>query len=356
MTRRIRSSALRMLATTLFAALGATSVATQGVLLVTGSDADTYHGLTEYAQDVLRELRGASSLSVLVLGDDDATTSFSTAVGGNGITTVDSLAGIDLDDFAAVYLLAESTGGPGCCIANVGLVVGYEGAIQAYLAGGGSFGVQGYTGDPGFDPILGTVGGAPAGVLGFGSALGGPTAYDDETPTAEGLARGFASYPPVNYWGHQGFSMSTFGPLGYQSLLDAPIYGAGVSGLMVKDLAASEVTIDFDGFLGRMGAFTAGTPFGTDYLIDVEYAPLGVLFDSGGGGLLLAAPNNPVSRPNTVTATEAGPVISYTVPATAEFWMGDRPAAADFVQVTLTNTTSPSSMEAYDYFGNLLGT
>ncbi len=215
------------------------SSAQAGVVLVTGSDGDTFHTLTPYATAVRDFLKGGAAADVLVLGGDPATTAYSTAVGGVGITTVSSLAGVDLSDFSALYLLSGSDSGVGCCEADVDLILGFEAAIQSFMASGGSFGIQTYTGDPGFDPLLGTVGGANGEVFGFMGGLGGPVAFDGQAVTPDGLLAGFTSYALPN-WGHQGFRMNFFGDLGFVSLIDAPIYGPGVSGVMARGIAEGE--------------------------------------------------------------------------------------------------------------------
>jgi len=88
-----------------------------------------------------------------------------------------------------------------------------------------------------------------------------------------------------------------------------------------------------------------------------EYLSRGVLFQSGGGGLLVSAPSNPVSSPNVVSGTEAGPagrIQSYQVPITAEFFINGLPGFVDFVSLDLTSSTSLSTLSAYDQNGALL--
>ncbi len=216
------------------------STAQAGVVLVSGADADTFHGLTEYATAVRDFLKGGAAGDVLVLGGAKATNAYSTAVGGVDITTVSSLAGVNLSDFSALYLLSNSANGPGCCEADVDRILGFESVIQGFMISGGSLGIQDYTGDPGFDPLLGTVGGANGEVFGFLGGLGGEANYDDEAVTPEGLLAGFTNYEPLRAWGHQGFRMSFFSGLGFVSLIDAPTYGPGVSALMAKDFDSDE--------------------------------------------------------------------------------------------------------------------
>ena len=151
-----------------------------------------------------------------------------------GIVTTASLVGVNLNNYAGLYLLSASNFGPGCCSADVARIVGFEAAINAFLNSGGSFGVQDYIGQAALDPILGTVGGANGSVYGFLGGLGGSINYDNEAVTAAGLAAGFANYAPLGSWGHQGFDMTFFSGLGFVSLIDAPTYAPTASGLMSK--------------------------------------------------------------------------------------------------------------------------
>jgi hypothetical protein len=120
--------------------------------------------------------------------------------------------------------------------------------------------------------------------------------------------------------------------------------------------ASAQTVIDFDDATGQLPPFSTGQPVRPAAMIDGQYLPLGVLFDSGGGGLARCVASNPVSVPNTVASTQPGPVISYTVPSDSSFWLGDHPAVVDYVQLTLSDTSSSSTLEAFDFQGNLLGT
>ncbi len=204
-----------------------------GSILLSGSDADVFHGHSPYALDVRDFLTGGSSLDLLVLGNTTSTGLFSAAVGGVGVSTTTSLAGITLSDYAGLYLLSS---GPGCCSSDDSLIVGYQGGIDSYLASGGNFGVQNYIGGSAYDSIIGTSGGANSNVAGHLGGISGASDYDNESVTALGIAAGFQNYAVLNAWGHQGYDMSYFSTLGFASLIDAPIYGSTFSGLMVKDI------------------------------------------------------------------------------------------------------------------------
>lgn len=119
--------------------------------------------------------------------------------------------------------------------------------------------------------------------------------------------------------------------------------------------AASGVIINFDDRPGMMTFLGEGTPVPPEFLIDDEYLAQGVRFNSGGGGLALAASSNPVSMPNTVNATRPGPVVSYLADCEATFWVGLEPGRVDSVSITLTSTSSSSSLLAFDPNGTLLG-
>jgi hypothetical protein len=116
------------------------------------------------------------------------------------------------------------------------------------------------------------------------------------------------------------------------------------------------VTINFDDQPGMTGSFEEGRPVPAQFLIDDEYAALGVRFTSAGGGIARSAPSNPVSPPNTVAATGPGPVLSYSHPVFATFRLGDTPAVVDRVSLALTNSSQPSALDAFDANGALLGT
>jgi hypothetical protein len=269
----------------MLAAVGANA----GNILISGSDGDTYHGHGPYAVDVRDYLDQESPLPVLVLGDAAATAAYSAAVGGVGIVTTSSLASVTLSNFSALYLLSNSNSGPGCCEADVARIAGFEPAINAFLAAGGNFGIQNYTGSPGFDAILGTTGGANASVFGIHGGLGGTFGYDDEAVTAVGIVAGFANYAPLGNWGHQGFDMNFFGPMGFVSFIDAPVYSPMASGLIaqetelcfVVDAIDDQFTLINDGTTANLTVL-ANEECTSDTPISVVELPGDLLPDRGG--------------------------------------------------------------------------
>jgi hypothetical protein len=120
-------------------------------------------------------------------------------------------------------------------------------------------------------------------------------------------------------------------------------------------LVAQQTVIDFDNLAGMSPPFGQGAPVAPQFLITNQYLPQGVLFNSAGGGVAICAAGNPVSAPNTATATTAGPGLSYIDSASASFWCNNIPAHVDTVSITLSSSSSFSTLEAYDLGGNLLG-
>lgn len=113
--------------------------------------------------------------------------------------------------------------------------------------------------------------------------------------------------------------------------------------------------INFDDRPGHPPPSSSGTPVAPQYIVDDEYGMLGVLFSSGGGGIRISAPSNPVSGPNVAGATGPGPVVSFTHDVTATFMIGSTLARVDSVGITLTASSSLSFLEAYSLSGAFLG-
>lgn len=130
------------------------------------------------------------------------------------------------------------------------------------------------------------------------------------------------------------------------ALLLAIVFALGASS------APAQTVIHFDELACPVGPVTP------QCLIHDQYLPLGVLFDSAGGGIAVTSSNNPVSAPNVAVATtlSAGaPVWSYSDSVVASFWSGPAPAVVDFASITLSNSSSQSMLEAFDVAGASLG-
>ncbi|MFM9994254.1 MAG: hypothetical protein ACKVU4_00475 [Phycisphaerales bacterium] len=134
---------------------------------------------------------------------------------------------------------------------------------------------------------------------------------------------------------------------------DSLLAGCIVSGSFASGAGAT--VINFDDRPGLPPPFSLSAPVAPQFIVDDEYELLGVLFSSTGGGIAIVAPGNPVSTPNTATATGPGPVLSETHDVTATFMIGTTPATVDLVSITLSNSSSLSTFQAFALNGTLLG-
>ena len=129
-------------------------------------------------------------------------------------------------------------------------------------------------------------------------------------------------------------------------------------GLGIAAASAPAVLINFDDRPGMPPPYGIAQPVLPQYLINTQYEGLGVRFGSGGGGIVVTAPSNPVSPPNSASPTAPGPVMDFTQPVTAEFFLQGSPAIVDSVALTLSNTSGgqgPIVLTAYDSNGAVLG-
>ena len=115
------------------------------------------------------------------------------------------------------------------------------------------------------------------------------------------------------------------------------------------------VVINFDDRPGFKGTSVQDQPIPASYVVHDEYLPLGVRFDSGGGGIAIVYAINAVSPTNVALATEPGPVLSFNLPVTATFFSNGAPAVVDMVALTLTSSSGNCRLKAFDQYGVQLG-
>jgi hypothetical protein len=119
---------------------------------------------------------------------------------------------------------------------------------------------------------------------------------------------------------------------------------------------AHATLIDFDDVQGYPCGCLPGTVIPPAFVVNDEYIDRGVLFDSAGGGIFIAASTGGVSPPNSMGGLGVGSVIDYFAPINISFWDRDGEAASvDFVSLTLTSSSDHAVMRAYDVDGVLLG-
>lgn len=118
---------------------------------------------------------------------------------------------------------------------------------------------------------------------------------------------------------------------------------------------SAPVLIDFDDRQGLVCPCLDGSPVPAQFIVNDEYLAYGVSFDSPGGGVFLGAGTNPITAPNAAAGTAFGPIIDFSVPGSAIFSIDGNPAVVDFVQLTITSTSWPSTLSAFDTNGEFLG-
>jgi len=204
----------------------AAQAAPLGLIILEGSDAQTYHQLEPYStnfQTGLQKYSSANTLGILVVGDNSP---IGTAPGGmTQVTSIGSLAGLNktLMDYSGIYFTSPFT----CCSEGTA-EIGYESLLLAFHQAGRSIGIENYTGGAGWDFLLGTVGGANSHVAGYdGGVTGLGTCFDGNflTPTGAAFGLGVTSgaLPNIGCFGHQAYQASYFDALGFTShLADNP--------------------------------------------------------------------------------------------------------------------------------------
>lgn len=127
---------------------------------------------------------------------------------------------------------------------------------------------------------------------------------------------------------------------------------------LLDNFAHATTIINFDDRPGfncfASGGCSQGEPIPDPFVINTQYQNRGVVFNSTGGGVAILNGDNPVSKPNVATPTTTGPAISYTDPVFATFMVGTNSAVVDSVTITLTNSSSKSTLRAFDVNGKLL--
>jgi len=198
------------MAVTSIVAWTAPASATPGFIALEGSDATAFHQDASYTPQLFHYLQGPSSLNVLVYESGGAVPILNP--GGVGITYTNTLTGIDLSLFSALYV--ESPGG--CCTSDPTEVDGFGVAINAFIAAGGNFSIENYMGGS-FD---GVVPGGLGHVAGDGTIVG-VRCSDGEIVNALGTSKGFTQPPIDGCWSHQGYELSYWSTFGYVDLIDS---------------------------------------------------------------------------------------------------------------------------------------
>lgn len=198
-----------------------------GLIILEGSDAQTYHKLDPYStnfQAGLQKFSSSNLLPVLAVGDAGGPVG-SAPAGTIYSTSIPSLADL-LSKYSGLYIMSPGT----CCSENDAIIVGHQADILAFSAAGRSIGVENFSGGTAFNFLLGLADSVDvnAHVAGFDGAVGGlGTCFDGNFLTPAGAAFGLGAVagplPDIGCFGHQAYEASFFDALGFTDhLADNP--------------------------------------------------------------------------------------------------------------------------------------
>jgi len=197
----------------------------EGLLILEGSDAQTFHRLDPYITDFLNGMATfstASALPIAVLGFDPVGTPTVGKVALGGV--VPDLATM-LADYSSIYVDEASN-----CCSEPAISAADATTIKAFLDAGRSVAIEDYTGGAVFDTIIGNTGaGAGTGnshVAGYqGGYAGLGSCFDGNIVAPGGAAYGLgpvgSAVPSVGCFGHQAYQASFFDTLGLTTYIVA---------------------------------------------------------------------------------------------------------------------------------------
>lgn len=207
----------------------ATTLHASGIVILEGSDAQTFHSLQPYSDEFMTGFRSFSSapgLPVLAIGSDPV--GAPGGIAGNKVFLSD-LAGQTLASLLAGYS-GLYIGSPGtCCSENDAVIVGHEADITAFVAAGRGLTIEDYQGGAAFNSILGWSVDASK-VFGTGTVGGGSSCFDGNTWTASALPflgeTPGGAVPIIGCFGHQAYDQSYFIAHGFGTQLVKAAPGA----------------------------------------------------------------------------------------------------------------------------------
>ena len=192
--------------------------ASTGLLILEGSDAQTFHNLEPYSTNFLTGMATFSSASTLPIAYFGFTPSGSPTVGKFGLGGVMPTLAVLLANYSGLYLNNTSS----CCSQAV-ISAGDASIVASFLSAGRSVALENYQGGAVFDVILGNTG-AGAGlanshVAGSGGGATGIGSCFDGNIVAPGGAAFFSvpvgsAVPNLGCFGHQAYESSFFDAFG----------------------------------------------------------------------------------------------------------------------------------------------
>ena len=196
------------------------AAASIGLLILEGSDAQTFHGLEPYSSSFLQGMVTFSSDSTKPVGimTYDPVGSPSTGKSFIGL----SLGAASLADLLAAYS-GIYVGSPGSCCSETPISVADATLLRAFLEAGRSVAVENYQGGAAYDVLIGNTGGsagtANAHVAGHGGGFAGlGDCFDGNIVAPGGSAYGLgpvgSAIPDISCFGHQAYEAAFFDTFG----------------------------------------------------------------------------------------------------------------------------------------------
>lgn len=228
--RMLLGAGVAIMAVTAPALTGQATAQAAGLIILEGSDAQTFHDLNPYSSNFqagLQKFSSADTLPVLAVGSSGA---FEAPVGSAPagtvfLTSIPSLADL-LSTYSGIYITSPGT----CCSENDAIIAGHEADLLAFSAAGRSIGVENYQGGAAYNFLLGLAADVDvnAHVAGHGGGTSGlGDCFDGNFLTAAGAAFGLGAVagplPDISCFGHQAYEASFFDALGFTDhLADNP--------------------------------------------------------------------------------------------------------------------------------------
>lgn len=188
-----------------------------GLLILEGSDSQTYHGLNPYSTNFLNGMATFSTNSTLPIGIYNYDPVGTPTVGKSFISVLPDLATM-LASYSGIYLAS-----PGGCCDQTPLTLAEATDIRGFLEAGRSVAIEDYQGGAQFDIIIGNTG-AFAGVAnqfvdGYGGGTNNLGSCFDDNIVAPGGAALFgvpvgSAVPNLGCFGHQVYQAAFFDTLG----------------------------------------------------------------------------------------------------------------------------------------------
>ena len=241
--------------------------ASTGLLILEGSDAQTFHSLQPYSGNFLNGMvtfSNAPTLPIAIFGYNPVGTPTVGKVSLGGV--MPSLATL-LASYSGLYLDEGSS-----CCSQPTLSAGDASIVAAFLAAGRSVAIEDYQGGSQFDGIIGNTGGgagtANSHVAGLGGGFSGiGSCFDGNIVAPGGSAYGLGSVgsavPNIGCFGHQDYEASFFDAFGLTTYI-----------VSNPSLAAFNVVISNGG--GGLAAAVAPEP-ATMAILGAALAGLGVV-------------------------------------------------------------------------------